>query len=244
MNLVISLNRKVKPIHQYMDRVSLDWISEHSISKSPKDFLLPRNFINFIDKYQPWGILKKDAFKNDLIYQGIHGFRHCVRVAINSVYIATTLGIKNQNKLIQILYSGLFHDCQRLNDNSDINHGVRSAKWVVKNQNVIPKQIKKSIFKITFPIEVHVDKYEKIKLNKKYYKNKIEVDILKTADAIDRFRFPRTDWWINTNYLELSPLKKHLRFGFYLMLWTEDNYLSLNKNSSAFYFAWDKIKNP
>ena len=51
------------------------------------------------------------------------------------------------------------------------------------------------------------------------------IEILKTADALDRFRLPKTKRWINTDYLTLIPGKNLINFAHYLVVSSEISYL-------------------
>lgn len=65
--------------------------------------------------------------------QSIHGDRHWKRVAQFGRLIAEQ---EQLNERVLVLF-GYFHDCQRLNDGTDPEHGPRAAQYVA----VFPKEL-------------------------------------------------------------------------------------------------------
>lgn len=78
-------------------------------------------------------------FFKDMISQffldinGIHGVEHWVRVYKNGFQLAERNGASKR----VILYFAFLHDCQRISDHSDANHGYRAALYAKENRHRI-----------------------------------------------------------------------------------------------------------
>lgn len=175
---------KSYPIHQYMDKESIDWLEKNL------NILFNLNDISkYLSKLKKFPINELDI--NTKIYEehnclGIHGIRHQIRV---SIYIWIIIHYNNvnidDNECIQLLQAALYHDLLRQNDNTDLEHGKRSAIWIKKQYPYIKEEIINSIVNHDRLIN-NITLYDKL---------------IKTADALDRFRLPKKKWWINKDYL-------------------------------------------
>jgi hypothetical protein len=64
--------------------------------------------------------------------------------------------------------------------------------------------------------------------DKEYLKHKEIIDLLKTADALDRYRLPKLKWWINDDFVIVIPDESEKSFAYNLVINSEKNYLSIN----------------
>lgn len=194
------LLEKNKPLHQVNDTYSLDWI-ESNLPKIDVNKDEYNELLRMVLEFKPWDKFNDNYYIDDQVVKCIHGKNHAVRVAINCLILNQIFKYSvNHDDLI---YMALFHDCGRLNDNKDEGHGERSSaalgdyiKMGINIKNPAP---------IMYSISVHEKMYSEIELNYEYSISKEYVDLLKAADALDRYRFPRDDWWINDTYLKLIP---------------------------------------
>jgi uncharacterized protein len=76
-----------------------------------------------------WNLVVKEK---GLHHTAVHGIPHWVRVERNGLYLAERNGA---NKTVVSLFA-LFHDCMRVNDNHDHEHGRRGADYArtLRNQ--------------------------------------------------------------------------------------------------------------
>lgn len=170
-----------------MDIESINWLEKHlnikmsiddvkRIFKKMKKF--PINDLNFDKKFYQ----ENNCF-------GIHGIRHQFRV---SLYIWIIIQYYNvniaSNDVIQLLQASLYHDILRKNDNADLNHGKKSAIWIKKKYSNINSEIVNAISNHNINAET----------------NTIYDVLLKTADALDRYRLPKERWWVNSKYLLMN----------------------------------------
>ena len=183
-----------------MDLNTIHWIQKNkpSFNADPSlDLYLKINIEEFlinISKYTPlpeWFFVSKEM-------DTIHGMRHILRVAF---FTQILLSLRDQEKsqdnpnlLRNSLIASFLHDLRRRNDLPDINHSNRTAKWFATNIPLIENQ-----FKIQFSKEDIDEIYYTIYFHNKPYKNitysrmnhferyKTTIDIVKTADALDRY---------------------------------------------------------
>ena len=179
------LQEKPYPVHQTMDSESLKWLEDNleiqkvSIESSITGYKkFPLKDLDF----------NMDAFfKNNGV--GIHGIRHQFRVAIFVWLLIQKMEFPLEYKeILSLLQVSLYHDIMRKNDNSDEKHGVNSAEWIKINYPQIDNRFIKAV-------EVH---NQEVKDEEKT----IYIKLLKTADAIDRYRLPKKKWWLKRELLE------------------------------------------
>lgn len=243
MNFREQLLNSPKPRHQFHDKESLAWLELNRPNCLPTTYKLRGLFIDTVEKERPWEKCMGDWFTNKLIRDGIHGFRHVCRVAIHSISLALqSRSDVSEGEIGALIYSALLHDCRRKNDNADQRHGIRASQWLRRNYNLIPQHLKSFNETILFPVEIHNDNYNKIIDKKKYRKFKFFVDVLKTADALDRYRFPREDWWIDEKFLVHMPSNEDMAFAYDLALESEREFITIKNNTISVEQSWGKNK--
>lgn len=229
MSLVELAEYNQLPDHQYIDRETLNWIIQNKpsfdkpISYKVKD-VTPEYFKKFIPP--------NNWFLVPIQVNSIHGVRHLLRVAI---YTAQLCDIKKRTNLI---ISALLHDIRQLNDKGDTGHGQRAADWFKDNFLKVQRYFKirfskRDIEEIYYSIYYHEIPYKDILADTNYKKYKEAVDILKTADALDRYRQPKIKWWIDDSYLVLVPDEKLKKFAYDLVIITEAMHLDGYDNARS-----------
>ena len=241
MNLREALFQSKKPVHQFHDENSLMWIQTNRVNILPKNYFLPDQFVKIVAAFKPWLFLEDFWFTDSLIRDGIHGYRHNSRVAIHALYLAVQNYDLSKDELKAIMFACLIHDCRRENDNADREHGLRAANWLNERIDILPEDIQIFADHIKFAITVHTDLYDKIVEESLYDTFGLFVDILKTADSMDRYRFPRSDWWFLEKFVKLIPTQDHLAFAFDLALQTEFLYLSCKDNRKSVMTTWSRL---
>ncbi|MEK7163045.1 MAG: hypothetical protein AAB696_02025 [Patescibacteria group bacterium] len=212
---------KELPKHQFMDAETLQWIIKNKPNFDNK-FITPLKFnIKFIKKIIPID----EWFSSQNRMNTIHGNRHMIRVAVYATALSN-LWVKNKIQKQNITISAILHDLRRLNDRNDIEHGERTAIWFLKNYKKV-----EGLFQIKFSnddkkeiyhsIYYHNSQYKNILLSKNYKKYKDAIDILKTADALDRYCQPKIKWRINDNYLFRVPPDNFKKFAYKLVIKSE-----------------------
>lgn len=237
MTLRASLLGPKKPLHQFHDSDSLQWIKKHR-PRALGSVAISSAMARLISDYAPWDKCKNVWFSNRSIREGIHGFRHCCRVAIYALVLSENRVWFSDQKLEALMFAGLLHDCRRANDNADPRHGKRGAAWLEKHPSVLPRHLRSMLPGICFAISVHNDPYSDIVGMSKYKQFKSFVDILKTADALDRYRFPRSDWWFSRRFVVLHPAVQEKSLAFDLVMQSESAHLAHQNSARSVVFAW------
>lgn len=193
------LQRKPYPAHQKMDKASLQWLHEQLDPTSI-------DINSLIKDYRPYPGLDYKTISNFISpvnICGIHGFGHSRRVSVYCWLVIQHLKLDSRlsnEKIKEVVMAALFHDIGRVNDNTDADHGKRSAKWI--NENFAGD----FSTEIISAVENHsIDRPESASL---------ALAILQSADALDRYRLPKVSWWPDYSRvpLEVSELDALCRF--------------------------------
>jgi len=204
-----------------LDWETLNWTRENGQKLlNQKIFFKKDFFLKLLDiSFAP----SPSWFTSQKIKKGIHGLRHILRVSIN----LKALLLMTENKIrTNLLIAASLHDLRRIKDRNDPNHGHRTAKWFVKNYNIIGKKYKvqfsnEDIDEIATLINLHNYDYQDLNNMDKYWKFAGGIDALKAADALDRYRLPKLKWWPNDKFLKLKPSTKLKALSFNLFLLSE-----------------------
>lgn len=166
------------------------------------DVEAPLTFYNYYK-----GTIDKKWFKNA---DGIHGVLHTKRVLFLSLFIGNLEGVSNLDFDV-LIFSSLYHDIGRTNDDKDDYHGSKSLKKLAKEKDSalylsdedfnIAKFIIKNHSLDDNVGEQNLEKEENITDKKRALKL---YRIFKDADNLDRVRFKGLD----TNYLRTESAKK------------------------------------
>lgn len=222
-----------------MDHETLQWII--ATSSFQEKTLLASTKRNM--EYESWFYdlsLDETWFYERRIINSLHGSRHLFRVGFFCGILALAKGQSLYDAKIACV-AGLLHDIRRLNDKGDEGHAERSAKWLKANAQALF-----NTFKISYSTSARIKIFNAIYLHETPYANfdskqcviykqhMIIVDILKTADALDRYRLPKLKWWLKDEYLVDIPPMEMKEFALNLIVMSERRYLSsLNSKESV-----------
>ncbi len=243
MSLVDLAKSKKLPRFQYMDQQTLDWICINKpklgVWEYKKDlFCIPLDL-----KEIP---LETNWFLEPKTIDGIHGIRHAVRVSIyaNALAILFKLSATMRYKTN---IAALLHDVRRQDDKGDIGHGDRCAEWIDKNFkkiNYLQSFEKRQIQPISRAVKFHEIPYDQIVVESDYKTHSRIIDIIKTSDALDRYRLPQLKWWIDDIYLKIKPTEDFKAFAFDLVTTSERNFLQGQDNVSSIKESLKALKIP
>lgn len=221
------------PIHQNLDRETLDWIK---INKP--DYLINVDYsevVDSIDVDRIYLLIPNDSwFSSESKINSLHGIRHLMRVTTYASYLSKSI-INNVDRN-SLLLASLLHDIRRKTDKGDEGHAKRSAGWYLENKDEIHSRLKINEIDEKIVTEI-IEHHEKmLDTNSKL------LNILKTADALDRYVQPKKKWWINEEYLKLKPSLELKAFAFELVTISEERYLSGYDSVSAVLDSLIKMK--
>lgn len=228
MSLFELAKKNKLPLHQFIDFETIEWINlnkpNFKLSQKSKIELPKRHFIERFVPEKSWFLDKREI-------DSIHGLRHLLRTIIHSAILTTRFIScdKKSQKIAMIIAS--IHDIGRKNDKDDLEHGKRSAAWFRKNVSRIEKKFrinfeKEEKEKIYWAIFFHgLLKFDsKYKVFYKKFKN--EINIIKAADALDRFRLPKIKWWINEKMIDIKLNEEIKDCAFNLVVKSEMSFLN------------------
>lgn len=221
------------PKRQYIDQATVTWIKENPphLPEMSETVTINDSVIELVEKFFP----SQEWFTLAPAYNSIHGILHITRVITHALIIAHEKFSSDKQFLTNLAIAASLHDIARINDNQDPHHGQRAQEWFKSNYQKIEKQFEitlnpDDIKTISVVIAMHNQEYLDIADSKEYQQYKDYIDIIKTADALDRYRFPKMEWRIDENRLKIIPSPQHLKFAYELSYSTEDAGLNQEKS--------------
>ena len=227
MSLCNDLISKPYPSHQYMDIESIKWLKEklkisytYELPVFSKKFPLGKIEVNY------------EVFEEHNGYS-IHGFRHQIRVALYAWIVAQMYDVEiSDEDLLDLIQGAVYHDIMRENDNTDPDHGKRSAEWAYNRYPNLNNDVIKAI-------ALHNASIGIVKNNPNVF-----LKVLRFADALDRYRLPKEKWWIKTELFDFCIDEKQLDIFKYITYNTElilYSYRDISEMGKRM-FAWLKEK--
>lgn len=130
---------------------------------------------------------------------------------------------RGEKRIDPFMVAASIHDLRRSVDMREDSHGLNASKWFLKNKHLFKGLSKKEIDSIVFAVSHHdIYSNEKI-LDKEGIKL---FNILKAADALDRFRLPKKEWWPNQKFISIKLSNKFLEFAKNFVIQTEKDRLA------------------
>lgn len=226
MSLWTDAQNKNLPEIQNMDLETLEWIKKEGAGIVIEIANLDQNNLEAIAiKFIPareWFSIKEKV-------DSLHGLRHLIRVGVYSHLLFKQSEEDRPLNLNVVVTAAVLHDIKRESDKEDAGHAERAANWFLNNKNLVTKlfnieltenEVKAVFYSILFH-ELPQDKID-IEIYRQY---KFYIDLLKTADALDRYIQPKKKWWINEEFLTLKPTAKLKSFAVQLVLKSEKLFL-------------------
>lgn len=226
---------------ELMDIETLEWIESTSDA-------LDLDMSGFAEvQFEPidFELLRINATKLDWFFSrehinSIHGIGHSLRVMVNTLLLCKYLHIIDP---LPHVVAASIHDIQRKNDNADPEHGNRAASWFQINQKSLSSNEKLSSddrLMIIASVKNHsLDYADMPSSDLNVYKDAI--DILKAADALDRFRMPKEKWWPRVEFINLEVAHKLIPYSRKLTIESERMILSDIDQYEAVLDTADKI---
>jgi hypothetical protein len=217
------------PRHQYMDRSTVAWIGDHrpDLPRVPWPALRPRSRDLLARSAPParW-------WADQGLHASLHGVRHALRTAALAAVLAEWNGLDDADAAT-VTVAAAVHDCRRRHDRDDPVHGARAATWLTAEADAVwghfgltadPRLTARAATAVrlhdlpygAFTREDRADAARTGRLT----------DVLKAADALDRYRLPKLTWWPDARYVR-EPAFDHLRgLAFDLVLISERAHLA------------------
>ena len=211
------------PRHQFIDGPTVRWIESNRprFGVTKKMQLPTREDVERFIPSDNWFVDKK-------LVDSIHGLRHIIRVIALSALVASKYSYSG--RIENLLAAAALHDIRRENDKGDSKHGLHSAQWFRKNIAVVEsrfniKLARKDIQSIYWTIALHELPVNALIKSKNYARFKKGVDIIRIADALDRYRLPKIKWWLNEKIIGCRVASGLKQVAFDLVVKSERRYL-------------------
>ncbi|MFD9686921.1 hypothetical protein [Kitasatospora sp. NPDC059088] len=186
------------PDHQVMDRPTLDWIARHRPAGPGVRARLPHRPLLLVPNAS-W-------FARTQTAASIHGVRHGARVAVLVQLLAASHDL-SPGRGLALAAAAACHDCRRLNDHDDPGHGRRAADWLTEHSASLQTMFRTvATTEAITAVALHDVPHHAFARDQEraYEQHKVAVDLLKAADALDRYRLPLARWWPDLNRLQLQ----------------------------------------
>ncbi|BAU83538.1 hypothetical protein SLA_2615 [Streptomyces laurentii] len=229
-NLVELAARKRLPHHQYTDRATVRWIAAHrpDFPEGP-----PPPVLRPVSRQ----LLAHAAIPGDWLaevrcHDSLHGIRHAVRTAVLAALLAEATGLGDDD-IATLIVAAAVHDCRRLHDKDDSGHGARAAIWLTDNADAVwhhfgitatPSQITAA----GTAVRLHDLPYERFSPDDHADHACAETitDLLKAADALDRYRLPKLTWWPDPTRVRSAAFTQMRATAFELVVRSESAWLA------------------
>ena len=191
------------PERQVLDQLSIEWISEHRPDDLPRSgdviqlSISEKTLLQNMDIPQTW-------FVSSDRKGTIHGQLHLARVAAIASHVARAEGANDIEARTSFI-AGLLHDIRRKDDKGDPGHAKAAANWVSENWEEICDFLG-DVAEGVNSDDVHqaVIGHEDSTSIKNARCRRI-AEYLRTADALDRYRLPKLNWWVDNRRLKVVP---------------------------------------
>ncbi|MFC5666620.1 hypothetical protein ACFP3U_27100 [Kitasatospora misakiensis] len=186
------------PDHQVMDRPTLDWIAHHRPTGPGVRARLPQRPVLLV----PNGLW----FTRTQTATSIHGVRHGARVAVLVQLLAAIHGLA-PGRGLALAAAAACHDCRRRCDRDDPGHGRRAADWLTERTASLEATFRTAATtEAITAVALHDVPHNTFAHDQEraYRQHQVAVDLLKAADALDRYRLPLARWWPDLNRLRLQ----------------------------------------
>jgi len=190
------------PDHQRMDHATLDWITSHPPKGPQPPSPLPRQRLLLPEP--KWFATPEGP-------AGLHGILHNARVSLLTGLLCEQHGLDHRTTMT-LRAAAAVHDCRRLTDRDDPDHGQRAAVWFLKHHDAVGAQAgitssAGAAVRAATALQLHATDHERFTIAERraYQRTALWADLLKTADALDRFRLPLARWWPDLTRLRIAP---------------------------------------
>lgn len=166
-----------------------------------------------------------------------------MRTAALAAVLAEANGLDNGDTATVILAAAV-HDCQRRHDQDDRGHGARAAIWLAANADTVWGHFgltasPRRIVQAATAVRLHDVPYEAFNADDKsdHARAACITDVVKAADALDRYRLPKLKWWPDARYVREPAFDQMRGLAFDLVLVSEWAYLAGANGTAAVRYA-------
>jgi hypothetical protein len=155
-----------------------------------------------------------------------------MRTAALTAVLAEANGFDDTDTATAIIAAAV-HDCRRRHDQGDSGHGSRAAVWLAANADEVwghfglaasPQQVVPA----ASAVRLHDIPYEVFTAqNTSDHTSAGHIaDVVKAADALDRYRLPKLTWWPDSRHVREPAFDQFRALAFDLVLVSERAHLA------------------
>ncbi|WP_329177526.1 hypothetical protein [Streptomyces sp. NBC_01477] len=210
MSLVELAALKRLPRHQYTDRATVRWIVANRPDFTDRPALRP--------PLRPASLrlLARSAvpagwWAEARTAESLHGTRHAMRTAALAAMLAERTGL-GEDETADLVLAAAVHDCRRLHDQDDRGHGRRAAAWLTERADQVWAHFHLTaaphrVVRAATAIRLHDVPYSAFTSGDTadHARAARVCDLLKAADALDRYRLPKLSWWPDPAHVRIRP---------------------------------------
>jgi hypothetical protein len=242
-SLVELAARKQLPHHQYTDHATVRWIESNrpEFSDDSPSRLRPTS-----QRLLYRSAIPADWLAESKISDSLHGIRHGMRTAALAALLAEAAGL-GQDDTDTLILAAAVHDCRRFHDKDDHGHGSRAALWLTDNANTVwdhfhliptPRRTDQA----ATAVRLHDLPYAGFTPDDRADHTRAEQisDLLKAADALDRYRLPKLSWWPDAAHIRADVFNQLRATAFDLVVWSEAAHLAGMDSADAVFKALEQ----
>lgn len=242
-SLVELAARKQLPHHQYTDHATVRWIESNRPEFSDDS---PLRLRPTSQRLLYRSALPADWLAEAMLTDSLHGIRHGMRTAAMAALLAEANSLGEDDTATLILAAAV-HDCRRLHDKDDPGHGSRAALWLTDNANIVwdhfhlsatPRRIDQA----ATAVRLHDLPYAGFTTDDRADHARAEQisDLLKAADALDRYRLPKLSWWPDSAHVRTGVFDQLRATAFDLVVRSESAHLAGLGSADAVFKALEQ----
>lgn len=220
--------RKQLPRHQYMDRATVRWIAANrpdlrEITVEP----LPEASQRLLHR----AAVPAGWWLESRVTGSIHGIRHGMRTAALAALLAQEAGM-DEAQTSDLVVAAAVHDGRRVHDQDDRGHGARTSSWLAQNADTVWQHFGLTATtartnRAAVAVRLHDVPYASFSAADEadYAEAKQLCDMIKSADALDRYRLPKLSWWPDAAHVRLDSFERFRATAFDLVVRSESAHL-------------------
>jgi hypothetical protein len=234
VSLVELAAREQLPHHQYIDRATVSWIMANR--PDVPDDVTPR-LRPASSRLLHASAIPADWWAEARTMDSLHGVRHGMRTAALAALLAENAGPEgtalDDDETADLILAAAVHDCRRRHDKNDHGHGARAALWLSDNADRVWRHFHLTaepprVERVAIAIRLHDVPYADFGPDDRTDHTRAEktCDLLKAADALDRYRLPKLNWWPDRTRIRAAAFDRLRAIAFDLVVRSETAHLA------------------
>ncbi|MET9447293.1 hypothetical protein [Streptomyces cinerochromogenes] len=239
-SLVELAARRQLPHRQFMDHTTVRWIEANrpDLPDAPA-YGLQAASQRLLDR----SAIPVSWMAEPKLADSLHGMRHAIRTAALAALLAEATSLSEEDTATLILAAAV-HDCRRRHDKDDPGHGARAALWLTDNADTVWEHFQltatpRHIVAAATAVRLHDVPYAAFTADDRMDHVRAEeiTDLLKAADALDRYRQPKLSWWPDGGLVRAAAFDALRAVAYELVVASETAHLAGLDNAGSVFKA-------